>query len=125
MLGTFGESLRQTGRDGGLADAALLVADDEAANGLGRSGRVLCQPKGDRLCQALDVGDLAGSAVRFEFVVEAFGQVGAKGLCTCGINCGELVWVVPPGLDACGNGVLDIRAELRSADFECLSECGG
>lgn len=74
----FRECLGKTGGYRGLADTALLVADDDPAGCVLYPGGVVGQPQDHRLGQPLDVGDATLAAVDLEILVEAFGEVGTE-----------------------------------------------
>lgn len=121
----FGEGLSDSGRDGGLADAALLVSEDGPSGSCGAGGtagrRMGIEPKPDRLSEPLGERDAAVLAVSLEVPVEARGEVGGEGAAPGGIDWGELLRC-PPGTKALGHGVLDIDAQLGSADLQFTSK---
>lgn len=89
--------------DGGLAYAALLVADHDAADDGGPlhgGGRVHLQPEADGLGESLDERDAAVLGVGAERLPLAGGQPGGEGLGAGGVDGGgeeasALQWAMP------------------------------
>ncbi len=128
LFAVFGIGLSDAAGDGGLAHAALLIADDLAAGMFGTGhggGGVGVQPELDGLGEALDAGDAAGGGIGAEGIPLPGGQPGGEGFGAAGIHGGWVGAELAPGGDAFGDGVLDVDVELRGAYFECLAECGG
>lgn len=124
----LGEGFAGACGDGGLADAALLVAGDNALRVLGAydgGRRVRLQPHDDGLGEALDEGDAPGGAVGAEAVPLAVRQEGGEGLGAGGVDGGEVGSEPSPCLDACFDGVLDVDVVLGGPDLQVLLQYRG
>lgn len=124
----LGEGLGGACGDGGLADAALLVADDDAAYDGGppdRRRRVHLQPEADRLGETLDEGDAAVLGAGAEGLPLAGGQPGGERFGARGVDGGGGGSEGAPVRDALVDGVLNVDPQLGCADLQFLAEPRG
>lgn len=124
----FGEGFAEAGGDGGLADSALLVADDEAPDRRGAldlGHGVVVEPESDGLGDALGEGDAAVLAVVAETVPHSGGEEGGVGLGAGGVDGGGVRAQATPGDDAGFDGVLHVEAVEGGTDLEVLPESAG
>lgn len=126
--GVFGEGLARPGGDGGLADAALLVADDDAPHDGGPpygGGGVVVEPYLYGLGEALDEGDAPVLAVGSEAGPLGGGEEGGERFGAGGVDGGEVRAEAAPGRDAGLDGFLDVDSALCRADLQLLAKPQG
>lgn len=115
----------QSGRDGGLANAALLIADHDAA-GDGRTsdvgGGVGVEPELHGLREPLDEGDASVSGDLPELLPLSGREEGGEGIRSCGVNARGSRGQAAPFPDALLNRTLNIDSALGGSDLEVLPE---
>lgn len=128
LVGVFGEGFTGSCGDGGLADSALLVADDDPL-GVFRPGhrgrRVGLQPHLHGLGQPLDDRDATRGAVIAEVVPLALGEKGRERLGAGRVDGGKVGAEPTPCLDTGFDCVLDVDAVLGCPDLQILLQHGG